>query len=62
MRNLNKGKEEIFTGEKNEWNLLNSRDVNVTVNGKECSISRKMFTFRSTEKTVHGRAFGLIVL
>lgn len=55
MRNLNKGKEKVFIGEESEGNLWNFSDVNVTVNGKEFSITRKMFSFRSAEKTVHGK-------
>ncbi len=35
--------------------MIYSRDEKVTVDGKEFSITRKMFTFRTFEKTVQGK-------
>jgi hypothetical protein len=53
MTNLNKGKIQCMMSV--GMYAISSRDEKITIEGKEYTITRKMFTFRTTEKTVHGK-------
>jgi hypothetical protein len=55
MRNLNKGKINLY--KYNYEKIIYFSDVKVTIDDKEFNITRKMFTFRTFEKTVQGKEF-----